>query len=384
MVTLPVALAAVKGASKALKVLLLQNPRQDQVDHAGNNAIHSIIQYANQYPEQEKSMIEMYELIVSLLPRENLKEMLHQENSAGLRAIEFAAQHGKGSFVLAIMNTTDVYLLKKETHGLLTYKWYDIDDYESLESGSRNHYSPLLLMSYIDEAAARQASFDEFMDFSAIQSWFNKKIYLNLPIIIMWCMVRICFVSFTMIFTLDMGPIVDMGSNMTHCVPDSALVLSAAGHRSVAIYLILHAAISMTADIYDFIQMMLPKSRPLYKTTTGWKSLLPQIRLYRSAHFTLCLLILTCSPLMLGYPTEMTLMIRDFSYLASPILATWSILYFIQLLPSIGYFIISIYSMMGQLLFLILVYLLMVIPFYQAFYTFINTNSTQVCSCNNA
>ena len=195
---LPLALAIISGASKTIKLLLGSHIWLKQVDCHGNNFIHSLIAYVAYNPEMEDRLISVYADIVRELDGQDLRNVLHQENRHGLRPLEFAAQHGQGSFVMAILNTPDVYLTKQETHGLTRYKWYNITEYESRYnvsggSGSRCCKSPLLLMTYVDKARALTDSYGKFIESDAIRSWFRSKLLLNIPLLVFWFFLRARF-----------------------------------------------------------------------------------------------------------------------------------------------------------------------------------------------
>ena len=62
-----------------------------------------------------------------------------------------------------------------------------------------------------------------------------------------------------------------------------------------------------------------------------------------------------------------------------PIMAIWNILQVIQLLPSIGPFVITIYNILGDVLNFSVIYLIMMIPFLHSFQTVINSNTNVGC-----
>ena len=201
---------------------------------------------------------------------------------------------------------------------------------------------------------------------------------MNLPLIILWAILRTCFVSTFMTLNLDLGMMQD-GVNITHCIPESSLMLSHDIRFYLSAYLVGHAALSTLLNIIEGCQLFTPQSWPILHTISGRKSHLVQRSLYHINHLLLCIFILICSPVMFGQTDYFASGMLDYARILTPFFATWSILYFIQLVPSIGFFIISIYSMMRELYRMAVVYTIMVIPFVQTFYTFINSNSQQGC-----
>ena len=142
-VQLPLAIAVVAGATQSIKALLEAGVCPKQVDCHGNNVVHSMIAFLHYHSDMEDAIIAKFQLLVDSLNVDVMKEILHHENSFGLRPIEFAAQHGQSSMVLTIMNAPGVYLTKQQQCGLTTFKWYNITDYEIEGKNTRRYKSPL-------------------------------------------------------------------------------------------------------------------------------------------------------------------------------------------------------------------------------------------------
>ena len=377
-VKLPLAIAATTGATHSIKALLQAGVCPKQVDCHGNNVVHSMIAFLYYHSEMDEAIISTFQLLVNTLSVDVMREILHYENSFGLRPIEFAAQHGQGSMVLAIMNTPGVYLIKQQKHGLDCYKWYNITEYENTGSNSRWFKSPLLLMTYVDTKLAASDGYSDFITCSAIQAWLTKRTLVNLPLLLIRCVFRITFILFYMMLSLDMS-MADTSSNSTACVPDTALILPPDARFGMLTSMMVIVSISLLLDIVDFVQLFLPFTWPQRRMISRKKNILPQASMYRICHFFLCLFLLICSPLMFGYPYPLGQTLVSYSQIVNPVLAGWSTLYVMQLIPSFGFFIISVYSMVKNLGSLFVLFMLMNLPFIQAFYTFLNSNTLQGC-----
>ena len=377
-VQLPLALAAVTGSTHSIKALLQAGVSPKLVDCHGNNVVHSMIAFLHYQTDTKDAIISTFQLLVCTLSVDEMKDILHQENSFGLRPIEFAAQHGQGNMIQAIMNTPGVYLSKQETHGLDCYKWYNITEYENTGTNSRWFKSPLLLMTYVDTKLATLDGYSDFINSSAIQAWLTKRIWVNLPLILIWCFFRLTFIVFYMLISLDMS-MADTSVNSTACVPDNALILSPSVRFNMLTCMMIMVSISTLLDIADFVQLFLPFAWPQRNMISGRKNILPQVSMYRVCHFFLCLFLLICSPLFYGQPYRIGEMLASYAQIVSPVMAGWSTLYVMQLIPSFGFFIISVYSMVKNLGSLFVLFMLMNLPFIQAFYTFLNSNTLQGC-----
>ena len=379
-VQLPLAVAAVAGATHSIKALLQAGVCPQQVDCHGNNVVHSMIAFLHYHSDMEEAIISKFHLLVDTLSVDVMKDILHHENSFGLRPIEFAAQHGQGSMVLAIMNTPGVYLAKQQEYGLTTYKWYNITEYENTGNTSRCRKSPLSLMTYVDSTIANTNGYSQYVGSKVIQNWYQKKFLMNLPLIILWFLLRALFVGAYMLLSLDMGIFEHLEANPDKCMPEKALKLSPSVRFGITTFIVAQSCFSVLFDIADGLQLLLSNaSRPLYHMISGRKELLTQVALYRLCYFSFCLFNVMCSPAMYGFRNEFLSDLVDYSRVVTPFVATWSLLYFMQLIPKIGFSISSIYGMVSNLLVFSLMYVLMIIPFVQAFYTFINSNTMQGC-----
>ena len=106
---------------------------------------------------------------------------------------------------------------------------------------------------------------------------------------------------------------------------------------------------------------------------------------YRLVSFLLAVFVLVSIILdFIGFQTITELskssVFFDISRLISPVLAVWSLLYFVQLLPSIGHSVITIQAILGDFVHFSLVFILFIVPFMHTFQTIINTNSTVGCT----
>ena len=379
-IQLPLAIAAVAGSTHSIKALLQAGVCPIQVDCHGNSVVHSMIAYLHYHSDMEENIISKFQLLTDTLSVDVMTVILHHENSFGLRPIEFAAQHGQGSMVLAIMNTPGVYLAKQEKYGLTTYKWYNIGEYEGTGNTTRCRKSPLSLMTYVDSTIAKTSGYRKYVYSDVIQNWYQKKFLMNLPLIILWFLLRALFVGAYILLSLDMGIFEHLETNPDKCMPEKALKLSPSVRFGIITFIVAQSCFSVLFDITDGLLLLLSKAlHPLYHMISGRKELLTQVALYRLCYFSFSFFIVICSPAMYGLRSEFSSYLVDYSRVVTPFVATWSLLYFMQLIPKIGFSISSIYGMVSNLLVFSLMYVLMIIPFVQAFYTFINSNTMQGC-----
>ncbi|CAD5125478.1 DgyrCDS13692 [Dimorphilus gyrociliatus] len=194
----PVVLAAVFRSKEVLKFILNQGADIYLNDGGDNNIIHAIVWGAALQPEYENEYKKIYRMITDSLSRQEQKSLLMRENADGLRPLELAARLTTFYLFIAIFNTEGVYVHNKGRLGAYVCKWYDVTDYESIDSKSRRNRSPLRIFTFIEKERLQNASTREIMlNNKAISKWIDIKIQSNTLHLIFWFLAR---VSYTMLF----------------------------------------------------------------------------------------------------------------------------------------------------------------------------------------
>ena len=375
---LPLAIAAVAGATHSIKALLEAGVCPKQVDCHGNNVVHSMVAFLHYHSDMEEAIISKFQLLVDTVSVDVMRDILHHENSFGLRPIEFAAQHGQGCMVLAIMNTPGVYLTNQVQCGITCYKWYKITEYESTRSESRGNKSPLRILTYADKDTVDNGTLNNVLQRNLLKSWFGKKFSVNLPLLLLWGLMRICFLGCYMAIDMDISSDIEV-ANSTQCIPEYAIVIPRHVLLPLGISVMALDAFNLIIDIIELGQSYMFCEKYLWHTISSKKDLMLQYGLYRVSHFVLCLIIVTFTPLIYIEKSDAMVLALGIARIASPFCAISSGLFFLQLLPSIGLLICTIYRMMSDLVKLTIVYGAMILPFVQSFYNFINGNSLEGC-----
>ena len=110
---------------------------------------------------------------------------------------------------------------------------------------------------------------------------------------------------------------------------------------------------------------------------SGIKTVVTQDYFYRIAQFFSNVVILVGTyGILAGHNDSI---IIDILHLASPLLMTWSMLYFVQVLPIIGYFVISMQRMLKSMLLFLFTLVLALVPFMQAFSLYAASHSQKQC-----
>ena len=369
-------MAVAVSAKRVLKVLLHAGASLTQTDCNKNNIIHNLVILLVYNPELESHVLKQYKFLVNYASHEQVRVILHHENKFGLRPLEFAAQHGLNGLLVTIMDTPGVYLYKEERKGLTLHKWYDITEYESCDGSCRSEKSPLWLMNFSDKNSISDEAFEVIFKKAFIQQWQNHKFITALPVIFIWFLLRAAFVSAYFVYDMDTSWYKD---NITSCRMEGAVILSPTSKLALTIYLLVQAGITIMFDVIETIKMFTKSEWPVWHSIKGKKNILVQVHFYRYTNFTFSVLIAIVSPLLFfkapDYNPDFLEIIRVFC----PVVAMWSVLYFVQLLPCVGYFIITIVDMLKHLLNFSIVYTLLVFPFILSFLKYINANTLEGC-----
>ncbi len=123
------------------------------------------------------------------------------ENKIGLRPLEYACHLVTYDLFLTIMDTKDVYLVKKWREGIHVKCWYDVTDYESA-CNSRGIFAPLTILASLDENLSRESTGRLFKS-SLLKSWLATNIEIQKPLLYLHVMVK-C-IHFCVFICMEMG-----------------------------------------------------------------------------------------------------------------------------------------------------------------------------------
>ena len=146
-------------------------------------------------------------------------------------------------------------------------------------------------------------------------------------------------------------------------------------------YLIVYILCSILFDTVSVLTYFCSKS-PRWKSWDGKsKDIIASNTFYRLCQFVFIVFV---SAIIEEYASVLRTRknldntILNIGLICSSFLSVWSILYFVQLIPSIGQFVNSIRRMLGIMLNFIIVYLLMLFPYPHAFMVVLKTSGCQV------
>ena len=162
-----------------------------QKDKSGDNIMHSLIFMCYNDREQKHQFISAYEYLVAMLPSETTKEILLMENQEGLRPLELAISLSCVEFFSVIFETKPLYKAVVHECGVQEFSWYDITEYESVGPEARSEYSPMRFITELEEDVFEDPDAEKMLESPVIKQWFDKKLQMNIPFLLVWCILRI-------------------------------------------------------------------------------------------------------------------------------------------------------------------------------------------------
>ena len=407
---LPVLLGCSFMSHRVLRLFIENGCDILQQDIGGNNIFHGIISSAAFYPSKDFSTL--YRYIIEELPLLELRTLLYMENDEGYRPLEYAAKMQAFDLVDCILKTRDVYAIRRSTEGVYEHIWYDVTDYEANDTSERLDKSPLLLLTQMTREGINQRGTRRLLRSPLLTSWVDFKKGVNVPIFAIWFFFRVIYHSlvffsartftdtFTMLeshakfdslakqlnYTLDDPQLCNMAdalnNNLTNCEKPAfkAVACKEVSSYVITIFVALVSAVMVVYDIINLITRMVNKfsctkhkNFPLSGETI---STLFYINIQSLLNLSL---VLTTVLLMFRYfaSKSMSGVIRDvslFMFISTSLLNIWSLLFFFQILPFIGHFVITIQKMLVDMINFFAIFLIFLLGFSQAFRNVLNVS----------
>ncbi len=386
----PFNLALAYGASKETISLLLSNGVDLALtDHHGNTCFHVMVTMAFLKPEREELMRDVFNMVSSFLSRTELNIILLQEDQSGFRPLEVAAHYGTFVLFLDMFHTPGGCFSKESTTGIYHKQYFDITEYEST-LGSRRDRSPLTLLGLLDmDAIDRKYSAEAFTR-QHLHQWIKFKYRKNLPFFIFWYISRMLLVLAFTTFDNTFLPIEEriVNSNLTAedvtCFDrtTSMFISNRTVLMTLGFYLVVHSFLGLLFDLWAMAVAHShqyhenSESRNLFKTIRRSKRLVVDYWSYRVSQVTINLgILLSVTVRLLRYQFNfgLSVLMSNFLYLAVLSNIAASFVFFLQLVPKIGFYAVVIQRMSSMFMnYFLILYLTVAVPFMLSFERVIN------------
>ena len=177
--------AVVFASFKVLKVLLQNNVNLYQRVPGSNwNIIHYLIVISKYDEVFEEKAVKIYTTLQKILSPFEIRNLLLMEDKEGLRPLELSVHASCLLIFDAIINTQDVYLVKKERISFREICWYDVTQYERHQccgtGKERSSVSPLFFLTYLDQRVLKSEKALNVLRNGMLKEWAKVKFKTNL------------------------------------------------------------------------------------------------------------------------------------------------------------------------------------------------------------
>ena len=373
----PLGLAAVCGSCDVIQELYDGGIDMYQADKLGNTVIHTLIIHANRNQERELMYLDVFLKIKSLMSKDDFNRMLLTENLCETKPLELAAHFQTFRLMNAILTTPGVYLKKQAKCGTLSIDSYDVTDYESDTEYRPWVNSPMFLLIFLNFEKLKDDYTTKFITKGLIARWVNVRKNVYLPFIMLWAAVRLFSISLAL-FAAALGEPTDPGLEVCGTyihVPKSM--------NTVAITtLIVLTTFALLYDLYDMIRVYRLNKLLMEKYTPSNGEKIVHYLFYRMTEAVLNVVLLTiCLNKVIWniwgyrlpvYPAQML-------FVVMVCCSVWSLLFFVQLMPLVGIYVMATQRMLHCLTKFGVIILIFVLPFSFIFPKFISRKEDGTC-----
>lgn len=372
---------AVAMSSRKVASLFLSKYHVDvtKTDATKSNVLHCCVLAGFLFPKMEDSICKSVAWLLDQVDLETLSTLMKQENKDGFRPLEFAAQQGCLKLMKIFMESK-FYVLQEQLIGLDLHRLHDVTEYET---GGRHAKSPLSMLATLDKQKLKDpATYDIIMS-PLITGWIEAKIKSNGIVLLIWFMLRVLVISAYIAVDADVSVLQDaLGNKSAVVICPSLAGISLTNIQAYALIYFTLAFVGVTIlfDIIELIRAMVLRLHLRYFNVSGSKKPISNTIFFAVANTSLIVMVGFCifQNLFVQLNIELSKdmifgieIVRGFV----PILAVWSLGFFLQLLPTIGSGIISVQGMLEDMLNFMFLFLLMLLPFVQVFQSYILYNS---------
>ena len=354
----PLAVAACGRSGELIEYLLSSGSDPAKITSVGN-IIHILIH--TDYLRQE-DFTDVFDTIAKNVSHEQMKTMLFQEDKNGLRPLELAARLSAFGIFERIFNMKGVYRFPKWRDGQHIFTCFDVTDYETFPRSKRRQ-SPLLLISETDPDCAKKQQTRKLLFSNVMKQWIRYKYLGNMIFIVLWAIFRLALVT-TYISTTDDNTPGNETDTDSMCENNYDFIVIKTSDSFL--YHTLHISICCFLIIFDIFEFLVisAKRRKLFQQVKTRKSPAITTTFYRISQF---LFVVGFLLVRIGSIIEMRLFVDLCSILTS-LLSLWPILFFVQLVPYVGHFVIIIQRMLFHMAQFLVVFIVIFFVFSLTFY----------------
>ena len=383
-VCLPFHLAVAFGSAKVAEVMIDFGVDTQKKDCHQRNVLHNfstLVAYVLGHGED--IVCKMIPWMIAKLGIDVLYKMSRDENEDGLRPVEYAAQQNTLKLMKTLLETRGLYVDGGVPKGDTHFLDLDVTEYET---GERYSKSPLNMLAYLDSKKLSNAGTVEFIQSSIFKSWMAAKMKTNAMPLLLWVMYRLLLLICYIVTDVNVKLIKDLfGENSSKLICEELgyVEINYTGTLSMIIIMIvvMGGSLILTTIIYfrDYKVRLFIFKYNIY----GKKTLASNTGFFHVQELIFCLAMISAIVLffdtMSNGASDKRALLFAVTRLIIPLVCTWLIIYFLQLVPLLGSFIVSVQGMIADMMRFLLLFLIMMLPFAHAIESFVMTNSREGC-----
>ena len=324
-------IAAVYNSKTVMQLLFEAGANPTQITSSQNHMLHIMIARASVGTEdEEKEVIHTIQYIKDIVTNETYGDLLHAENSEGLRPLELAAHLGTFQIFKFLFETPDVYMTEVN-HDVYSVQYFDITEYII---GKRVGKSPVKAMLYLEERKLALKSTQMICQEDSIRCWFSAMLYGNIPVLVLWFFARFFLIG--SIILMDMYNVCLRYAMTEVCFQYTSFEMYTSYHYTLSLAVVVIVLISVADDIINAVCYMCCRPRWLYRTVFGKKVTCVRYKFYVLIH----------SVCVFAYALSSVIEIGGLFFLVA-FGFVWSFLFFMQLLPMFGNYVVATQRMIG-------------------------------------
>ena len=327
-------------------IFLFQNDvNATVVDHGQLNIIHVLASVAYVDPDLIGNVIDFYLWLKTSLDVKVLKILLKTRSIQTCNALELSVHLGVFRLATEILNTEGIYVMIQHV-GPFEYRAFDITEYEF--NSENSFFSLFPLLSIMDSSDLKRMEAQAFIENEPVSLWMKTKGPFLAPFVVLWFIIRLTFV-FTLISFTEFS-LLESSNISTRCSP----MYDIPSDRQLS-YEVFTACIlilmSLSFLAYDIVSIYGGYRTIRFKSilATPTKSKEPLKYPFISRMVQLAVIILSLSYVVLALVGVSLQEYCQSLIIIIFFLLFWQILYFAQFIPFLGYCVLTLYHMAGDL-----------------------------------
>jgi hypothetical protein len=375
--SLPIFVAALSGSTAVLDLLMSHGAEIQRHDSEGNNIIHALCWTGFCCKEREAVLVSIYQHIVGVLRRTGgLKALLHHENNEGLRPLELASRLGTFRLLEAIVDTEGVYKTVHAYTGPFESVTYELAEYESWDDDNRHRKSPLRFLLHMRGNDLGDAC-STFFQTPLMLAWINRKLTsVLMPLIALVTLQLLFFVCFILYEELALGSAEELAiicediNKTMQQMPEWQVGFYSQVwlHTTLEVIVQGYCSFSILFDIVEVGLLVYKRHQyAMFDRPIKTRGYVTSSTFFRITHFAMVFLTLTSNFVPSEGDDKTVDDIIMLSYIVGSILVIWSLLFFLQILPSIGHLVMGFQATLATLFNFIILNSIIFLSFVKAF-----------------